>query len=41
MNVQGKYNGVIVNKDMIGKSTEEMVQRWNQEHPDDKIKLNS
>jgi hypothetical protein len=41
MNVEGKYNGVIVNKDMIGKSIEEMIQRWNQEHPDDEIKLNS
>lgn len=41
MNVEGKYNGEIVNKDMIGKSIEEMVQRWNQEHPDDEIKLDS
>jgi nucleoid DNA-binding protein len=41
MNVQGKYNGDIVNQDMIGKSIEEMVQRWNQEHPDDEIKFES
>lgn len=35
---KGGYIGNIVNRDMIGKSVDEMVERWNEEHPDDKIK---
>lgn len=38
MNTKGTYNGKVVNRDMIGKSVEDMVDRWNEEHPDDKIK---
>ena len=38
MNVKGKFKGRVVNRDMIGKSVDEMVDRWNEEHPDDKIK---
>jgi hypothetical protein len=37
--VAGKFKGKVFNRDMIGKSVEEMIQRWNQEHPDDKIKI--
>ncbi|NIM18069.1 MAG: hypothetical protein GTO45_39340 [Candidatus Aminicenantes bacterium] len=39
LNVAGKFKGKVVNRDMIGKSVEEMIQRWNQEHPDDKIEI--
>ena len=38
LNVSGKFKGTVVNRDMAGKSAEEMVERWNDEHPDDKIK---
>lgn len=38
MNVNGKFKGRVLNRDMIGKTVEEMVARWNEEHPDDKIK---
>lgn len=30
-------NGPIKCKEMIGKSDEEFIARWNEEHPDDKI----
>ncbi len=26
------------NRDMIGKTTGDLVERWNREHPDDKVK---
>ncbi len=38
MNAPGKFTGKVVNRDMIGKPVEEMVERWNTDHPDDKIK---
>jgi hypothetical protein len=38
INVSGKFKGDIVNRDMIGKTTDDLVDRWNQEHPDDKVK---
>jgi len=31
------FIGEMKNKDMIGKSTEEFIARWNREHPDDPI----
>jgi hypothetical protein len=40
MNVRGTFTGEVVNRDMIGKSLEEIVERWNTDHPDDKIKIN-
>ncbi len=39
LNVDGKFKGEVVNRGMIGKSVDEMIQRWNEEHPDDKIKI--
>lgn len=39
MNTKGTFTGEVVNRDMIGKSVEEMVERWNTDHPDDKIKI--
>jgi len=39
MNVRGTFTGEVVNRDMIGKSLEEIVERWNTDHPDDKIKI--
>ncbi len=38
MNVKGKFRGTIHNRNMIGKSVEDMIERWNDEHPEDKIK---
>jgi len=39
LNTEGTFTGEVVNRDMIGKSVEEMVERWNTDHPDDKIKI--
>lgn len=39
LNVKGKFKGEMVNRDMLGKSAAEMIERWNDEHPDDKIKV--
>jgi hypothetical protein len=38
LNDSGAFIGRIRNKDMIGKSTDDYIERWNEEHPDDKIK---
>jgi len=37
-NEKGKFYGKLRNKDMIGKTEDDYIQRWNDEHPDDKIK---
>jgi hypothetical protein len=39
LNASGLFVGKVRNKDMIGKSTDEFIKRWNDEHPEDKIKL--
>lgn len=37
LNKRGAYRGVLKNRNMIGKSMDDMIERWNQEHPDDLI----
>jgi hypothetical protein len=37
LNTRGKYKGEVVNRDMIGRTVTEMVERWNQDHPGDTI----
>ena len=37
LNIPGNYNGEIVNRDNIGKTTEELVSLWNELHPDEPI----
>ena len=39
LNVSGKFTGTVVNREMVGKSAEEVIERWNEEHPDDKIAI--
>lgn len=38
LNAPRWFEGEILNKDMIGKTTEDLVDRWNEEHPDDPVK---
>jgi hypothetical protein len=38
LNAKGEFKGIIKNKDMIGKSIDDFIERWNTEHPQDKIK---
>ncbi len=33
----GTYRGEIINRDMIGKTANDLVARWNREHPDDPV----
>lgn len=37
LNVPYNFLGDIKNKDMIGKTVEDLVARWNEEHPDDLV----
>lgn len=37
LNDEDAFTGDIVNREMIGKSTEDIIQRWNAEHPDDPV----
>lgn len=39
LNVKGKFKGNIKNRDMLGASVSDFVDRWNAEHPDDQIKV--
>jgi hypothetical protein len=34
LNTPGAFKGEIENRDMIGKTADELVARWNEEHPD-------
>ncbi|MCP5106319.1 MAG: hypothetical protein GY950_23240 [bacterium] len=38
LNKPNAYEGQMANRDMIGKTSADLVKRWNQENPDDKIK---
>jgi hypothetical protein len=37
INVPGAFTGDVNNKANIGKSTEQFVQMWNEDHPEDQI----
>ena len=37
LNKAGNFQGEIINKDNIGKTSEELVVQWNETHPDDMI----
>jgi hypothetical protein len=37
LNVPGEFNGEIENRDNIGKSSDELVTMWNEDHPDDPV----
>jgi len=39
LNVPGKFRGEVVNHEMIGQSSLALIERWNEDHPDDKIKV--
>lgn len=41
LNKPDTFMGEIDNKDMMGKTTEELVARWNEEHPADPVKIES
>ncbi len=37
INQKGKFKGDVVNRDMLGKSVQDMKDRWNREHPEDPL----
>lgn len=38
MNAPGEFKGDLENKEMIGKTVDELIEKWNEDHPNDKIK---
>lgn len=37
LNVVGIFTGTIINRENIGRTSDELVARWNAEHPDDPV----
>lgn len=37
LNLKTEFKAEIINRDMIGKTPEELIERWNLEHPDDTV----
>jgi hypothetical protein len=37
MNIPGIFSGTIVNRENIGKTSEELVSKWNEENPEDQV----
>lgn len=37
LNTKGAYTGEVENRNNIGKTSEELVEMWNKEHPDDLV----
>lgn len=37
LNAPGAFKGEIINRENIGKTSDELVAKWNEEHPDDPI----
>lgn len=37
MNKEEGFSGIVQNKDMVGKTIDDLVLRWNEEHPEDLI----
>ncbi|HJS20342.1 MAG TPA: hypothetical protein VJ785_16455 [Anaerolineales bacterium] len=37
INVPGTFTGTVLNRENIGKTPEELIEQWNQEHPEDPV----
>jgi hypothetical protein len=37
LNVPGEFNGEIENRENVGKTSDDLVAMWNEEHPDDPV----
>jgi hypothetical protein len=37
LNVPGVFSGTVINRENIGKTSDELVARWNEENPDDPV----
>jgi hypothetical protein len=41
LNVPGIFSGTILNRENIGKTSEELVTRWNEAYPDDQVEFSA
>lgn len=39
INLQGTFSGTILNRENIGKTSDELVAKWNEEHADDPVTI--
>jgi hypothetical protein len=39
LNLPGTFSGTILNREFIGKTSDELVNRWNEEHTDDPVTI--
>jgi hypothetical protein len=39
LNIPGIFTGTILNREHIGKTSDELVAKWNAEHPDDQVTI--
>jgi hypothetical protein len=37
INMPGTFTGTIINREYIGKTGDELIQQWNEDHPDDQV----
>ncbi len=37
LNAEGAFRGRIINRENIGKTRDDLIEQWNQDHPDDPI----
>ena len=39
LSVRGSFTGTIINRENIGKTSEELVTKWNETYPDDQVQF--
>ena len=39
INLQGTFSGTIINRENIGKTSDELIAKWNEEHADDLVSV--
>jgi hypothetical protein len=39
LNVPGTFSGTIINREYIGKTSDELITKWNEEHPDELVSI--
>jgi len=39
LNIPGIFSGTIVNREFIGKTSDELVAKWNEEHAEDQVAI--
>ena len=39
LNIPGIFTGTIINREHIGKTSDELITKWNTEHPEDQVTI--